>query len=92
MTTAGDVLSWNVENGTDITITLKDGTHWTKDIMCSQCTTTNVFKSPKVMDGVENFLQATEMLHGNDDRRLGLVVALGDCDPNGWLGFLCFCW
>lgn len=61
-TTAGDILSWDVEEGKDeITITLKDGSTWAKNIVCTECTATNVYTSQEVLDGIQNFEDAIGM-------------------------------
>ena len=65
-TTAGDLITWGIENSAVITVTLKDGTSWTKCVACTQCTAVNVFSNSEVLEGLKNFEEAT----GVDGRRL----------------------
>ena len=65
-TTAGNLITWEIENSSVITVTLKDGTSWTKDVTCTQCTAVNVFSNSEVLEGLKNFEEAT----GVDGRRL----------------------
>jgi len=60
-TTAGDLITWDIGNSAVITVTLKDGTSWTKDVTCTQCTATNVYSSSEVLEGVKKFEKATEL-------------------------------
>ena len=65
-TTAGDLITWGIENSSVITVTLKDVTYWTKDVTCTQCTAVNVYSNSEVLEGLKNFEEAT----GVDGRRL----------------------
>lgn len=66
-TTAGDLITWGIENSAVITVTLKDGTSWTKDMACTHCTAVNVYYSnSEILEGLKNFEEAT----GVDGRRL----------------------
>lgn len=58
-TTAGDIITWSIDNTDDVSIVLQDGTSWTKDASCMKCTSTNVFPSSDVLKGVKNFEEAT---------------------------------
>lgn len=69
-TTAGDLITWEIENSSVITVTLKDGTSWTKDVACTQCTAVNVFSNSEVLEGLKNFEEAT----GVDGRRLNRCI------------------
>eukprot|EP01083_Nonionella_stella_P236092 829499_1 len=60
-TTAGDLITWGIDNSADITVALKNGTSWTKDVACTQCTATNVYSTSEVLEGVKNFDEVTDM-------------------------------
>jgi len=66
-TTAGDLITWGIENSAVVTVTLKDGTSWTKNVACTQCTAVNVYSNSEILEGLKNFEEAT----GVDGRRLG---------------------
>ena len=79
-TMGGDVMEWNVTDGKKMTITLEDGTEWKLCIYCTECTAANVYSTPEILDGLENFETATGM-----DGRLRLT------DHSYWCQFLiCF--
>eukprot|EP01083_Nonionella_stella_P089242 248967_1 len=65
-TTAGDLITWDIDTSAVITVTLKDGTSWAKNVACTQCTATNVYSTSEVIEGVKNFEEAT----GLSGRRL----------------------
>jgi len=77
-TTDGDVIEWAVGDGKEMAITLEDGTEWKVCIYCTECTAANVYSSPEILDGLENFETATGMearrrlsiFHGTFSRRL----------------------
>ena len=60
-TTDGDVIEWAVGDGKEMAITLKDGTEWKVCIYCTECTAANVYATPEILDGLENFETATGM-------------------------------
>jgi len=60
-TTDGDVIEWAVDDGKEMTITLEDGTEWKLCIYCTECTAANVYSTPEIRDGLENFETATGM-------------------------------
>ena len=79
-TTGGDVIEWAVTDGKKMAITLEDGTEWKVCIYCTECTAANVYSTPEILDGLENFETATGM-----DGRLRLT------DHSYWCQFLiCF--
>lgn len=58
-TTAGDVLSWHKDDGTEVTIVMEDGTSLVKDAACMECTSYNVFPTEEVLEGVKTFEDVT---------------------------------
>jgi len=58
-TTDGDVIEWAIGDGKKMAITLEDGTEWTVCIYCTECTAVNVYPTPEILDGLENFQTAT---------------------------------
>ena len=50
-----DMIEWSVDDGPLISITLKDGTSWTKDIGCVACTAANVYSTPAIAEGMVDF-------------------------------------
>lgn len=58
-TTAGDLITWDIDNSGEIIVTMKDGTSWAKDEVCTECTAVNVFSSPAVIEGIKNFEEST---------------------------------
>lgn len=57
-TTVGDVLVWPSAEGDEgqITVTLADGTSWTKGAACSKCVATNVLATEEDEQGIQAFL------------------------------------
>jgi len=81
-TTDGDTLEWSVDDGTELMITLEDGTAWNMDVLCTECTATNVYSTPDVLEGLERFESITgtqrhRRLQRNDKSR-----CLGDYQPS----------
>ena len=60
-TTDGDVIEWDVGDGKELAITLEDGTEWKMCIYCTECTAANVYATPEILEGLENFETATGM-------------------------------
>ena len=60
-TTDGDVIEWTAGDGNELAITLEDGTGWKLCIYCTECIAANVYSTPDVLDGVQNFEAATGM-------------------------------
>lgn len=79
-TTEGDVISWDVGDVPTLVVTMEDGASWTKDVACTECTATNVFASPDILEGIKNFEDAT----GMDGRRLVPRCASELVDDNQW--------
>ena len=71
-TTAGDLITWDIDNSAVISVTLKDGASWTKSAACTQCTATNIYSTSEVLEGVKNFEDATGLY-----RRLFPFVFVG---------------
>lgn len=67
-TVEGDTLAWNIEDKTNVLVTLEDGTSWTKHVACEQCTMTNVVTSDAIERGLAEFHD---------------VVGDGDVDEDG---------
>lgn len=59
VTTAQDTLEWNINEGSNLNITLKDGTTWAKHIACTRCSAINVFPSTSILDGLQKFEEVT---------------------------------
>jgi len=80
-TTDGDVIEWAAGDGKELAITLEDGTGWKMCIYCTACTAANVYPTPEILDGIENFETATGMearrhlsvFHNTFSRRLKTV-------------------
>lgn len=67
-----DTIKWSVDDGPFISITLKDGSSWTKNIGCVACTAANVYSTPAIVVGMEEFMTTTQI------RKLGEVGAQRD--------------
>ena len=57
----GAIIEWAVSDGKEMAITLEDGTEWKLCIYCTECTAANVYSTPEILDGLENFETATGM-------------------------------
>ena len=75
-TTDGDIIQWHVDDGSELTVTLKDGASWKKHIACYKSAATNVFSTPDVLEGMENFEEVT-------GRQLQPLSLSRPCD-GGW--------
>ena len=60
-TTDGDVIEWAIGDGKELAITLEEGTEWKLCIYCTECTAANVYATPEILGGLENFETATGM-------------------------------
>ncbi len=62
-TTAGDVLSWNVEDegGFFVNIELASGETWSKEAACSSCTATNVFATKEIVQSMNSYYDAVNI-------------------------------
>jgi hypothetical protein len=60
-TTDGDVIEWVAGDEKKLAITLEDGTEWKMCIYCTECTAANVYSTPEILEGIENFEAATGM-------------------------------
>lgn len=62
-TTDGDVIEWVAGDEIEekLAITLEDGTEWKMCIYCTECTAANVYSTPEILEGIENFEAATGM-------------------------------
>ena len=58
-TTDGDIIQWHVDDGSELTVTLKDGASWKKHIACYKSAATNVFSTPDILEGMANFEEVT---------------------------------
>lgn len=66
MTTQGDMVEWDLDvDADDLSITLQDGTAWKMCVHCTECTAANVYSTPDILDGLDNFEAAT----GKEARR-----------------------
>jgi len=68
-TTAGDTISWTADGGTDLDITLADGTAWSLCMFCTDCTAANVYATPEVLEGLEMFDGFTGTPEGESSQR-----------------------
>ena len=73
-TTASDIINWNINSTNEVSIVLRDGTSWIKSAECVECTSTNVFPSPGVMEGMKTFEDATGSKSSIVSRRLYAVA------------------
>lgn len=64
-TTDGDVVEWGVGDGQKMSITLEDGTAWKTCVYCTECTAANVYSTPEILAGLDNF----ETMTGKVSRR-----------------------
>ncbi|EJK59109.1 hypothetical protein THAOC_20713 [Thalassiosira oceanica] len=60
-TTDGDVIEWVAGDEKKLAITLEDGTEWKMCIYCTECTAANVYSTPEILEGIQNFEAATGM-------------------------------
>jgi len=66
MTTQGDMVEWDlVDDAKKLSITLEDGTAWKMCVHCTECTASNVYSTPDILDGLDSFEAAT----GKEARR-----------------------
>ena len=66
LTTEGDMVEWDLDvDADDLSITLQDGTAWKMCVHCTECTAANVYSTPDILDGLDNFEAAT----GKEARR-----------------------
>ena len=88
-TTDGDVIEWAAGDGKELAITLEDGTEWKMCIYCTECTAMNVYTTPEILSGLENFETATGMearrhlsvFHSTSSRRLPTYCFCVDDKP-----------
>ena len=61
---------WNINSTDEVSIVLRDGTSWIKSAECVGCTSTNVFPSQDVLEGMKSFDDATGLKSSIMSRRL----------------------